>query len=107
MIETPSHLLILRSTGKFRSKGEIHDVIFEGEVIASGTSPECAACRLLASRGLSGMAYFSRGAPYGWDLRMSIGWGAARYVAEDKTGIRFAKWTEFKIEKAEELEEAA
>jgi hypothetical protein len=91
-------IITLSPTGKLRSKGQVYDAIVNGEVIASGVSPECAACRELQKRGHGGIAYFTRsGAPYGWDLRMSISWGAKRYVAEDRTGIRFAKWTEFSM----------
>jgi len=104
------HTLILRPTGKYRSKGEIYEVLFEGELIASGTAPECAACRELKSRGLEGDALFWREGKRNYDLRMSIAWASERYVAEDKVGLRFSKWSPFKIEDndvADELEDVA
>ncbi len=87
------HQVIIRSTGKIKRKGEIYEVLHDGEVIASGHAPECAACRVLKGLGLTGsVAFWREGKPH-WDLRMSIEWAAARYVAEEaKQGIRFAKW---------------
>lgn len=102
-----SHTLILRPTGKYRSKGEIYEVLFQGEVIASGTAPECPACRVLKSRGLEGDAFFWREGKRNYDLRMPIEWASGKYVSEDKTGIRFAKWSPFTFGKDEDSEEAA
>ena len=100
--------LILRPTGKLRSKGEIYEVLLDGEVIASGTAPECPACRVLKERGFEGDAFFWREGKRNYDLRMPIEWAAGRYVAEDKVSIRFAKWVPFKMDKGEdELEDAA
>lgn len=103
-----SHTLVLRPTGKYRSKGEVYEVSFNGEVIATGTSPECAACRVLQSRGLEGDALFWREGKRNYDLKLPIAWAAGKYVSEDKTGVRFSKWSPFKIGKeADDLEEAA
>lgn len=105
MVTDTEHTLILRPTERMGTKGRIYEALFDGEVIAKGTSPECGACRELQSRGLDGYAVFWReGKPHP-DMRMSIAWGAGRYVAEDKMGMRFAKWTPFKLA-GEELEEA-
>lgn len=106
-MSSSSHSLILRPTGKRRSKGEIYDVIFNGEVIASGAAPECGACRVLQSRGLTGDALFWREGKRNYDLKLPIAWAAGKYVAEDKIGLRFAKWSPFKFGNEEEIEEAA
>lgn len=98
--------LILRPTGKRGTKGEIYNVLLNGEVIATGASPECAACRVLKERGFTGSAYFWRDGGKSYDLKMPIAWASGRYVAEDKIGIRFAKWTEFAFGR-DELEDAA
>lgn len=85
--------LQIRATGKMVSRGECYEILLGDEVIASGTSPECAACRVLKNRGITGTALFWRVGKAHADLRMGIDWGAAHYVSETaKTGIRFAKW---------------
>jgi hypothetical protein len=99
----PFHDLILRLTGKRGTKGDIYEVLFDGEVIATGSSPECAACRVLKDRGLTGDARFWRDGRKTYDLLLPIGWAATKYVAEDKIGVRFAKWSPFTFGKGEEL----
>jgi len=85
-----------RPTERMGRKGQILEIVFNGEVIASGVSPEFAACRELKDRGCTGMVYFRRegdGHPL-WDMRMSIEWGASHTVSEtDRQGVRFSKWT--------------
>jgi hypothetical protein len=98
--------LILRPTGKRRSKGEVYEVLLDGEVIASGPAPECGACRALKDRGYDGHAFFWREGKRNYDLKLPIEWAAGKYVAEDKTGIRFAKWSPFTFRDEDELEAA-
>jgi hypothetical protein len=105
------HKLVLRPTGKMKRKGEVYEVLLGDEIIASGTSPECAACRVLKSRGHSGKAAFWREGKHTWDIRMDIEWAAGRYVAEEaKQGIRFAKWEPHPMARKpddEDMDEAA
>jgi hypothetical protein len=80
-------------TGRMGRKGSIVEVIFNGEVIASGVSPEFPACRELKDRGYNGMVYFRREGRETWDLRMPLEWGATHTVSEtDRQGLRFSKW---------------
>lgn len=77
-------------------KGEILEIDFNGEIIASGFSPECSACRELEALGFNGMAYFSRPGKSSWDLKIPIKWGASRAVSETSHhGPRFLKFVPF------------
>jgi hypothetical protein len=101
--------LEIRPTGKFGNKGERYDVLLSDEVIASGSSPECAACRVLMDRGITGNARFWWPGKAHWSLRMGINWGAAHYVSETaRSGPRFAKWApnQLYISAEAELEDA-
>ena len=85
--------LEIRATGKFGNKGERYEILLGEEVIASGSSPECAACRVLKGRGITGKAWFRRAGRVFADFSMGIAWGASHYVSETtKTGVKFAKW---------------
>lgn len=87
------HTLQIRPTGRMGTKGAIVEVLFNGEVIASGVSPEFAACRELKSRGITGHALFFREGKDAHDYRMSIEWGATHTVSEtDRQRLRFSKW---------------
>ena len=98
--------LILRETERMGKKGRIIEAVFNGEVIASSTSPHFPACRELKDRGFDGMVYFRReGKPF-WDLRMTVEWGATHTVSEtNRQGLRFDKWVPHPM--AGKLEEAA
>lgn len=86
--------LNLIPTEKFGTRGQIYEIHFNGEVIASGTSPEFNACRVLKDRGFTGKAEFYRPGKPSWDLRIGIEWGAGKTVSEtDKTGVRIVKWS--------------
>jgi hypothetical protein len=103
------HHLTIRPTGKI-GKGIQYEVAFNGEVIAAGVSPEFAACRALADRGLTGTACFWREGKPNYDFRINIAWGVGRCVMENaKMGPRFAKWAPNPLfaKGGEELEEAA
>jgi hypothetical protein len=92
----PDTHLTLRPTGKFGDKGELYEVIFEGEVILRSIEPVCKACRVLQSRGVSGRAHFWREGRAIWDIRMPISWGAQRSVRENKKeGPLFVNWKPF------------
>jgi hypothetical protein len=103
------HCLKIRPTGRMGAKGAIIEIVFNGEVIASGVSPEFAACRELKARGITGHATFWRDGKSGYDYRMPIEWGAAHTVSEtDRQGLRFAKWVPHPMAgKRDELEDAA
>jgi hypothetical protein len=101
------YVLKIIPTGKFGSRGERYEISFEGEIIAAGTSPEFAACRILQDRGLKGTVWFCRNPPYDCSMKMSIDWGARHTVSETDRGIRFAKWAPNPLFwKGEELNEA-
>lgn len=90
---TMNHDLIIRASGKFGPKGEKYDVLLAGEIIASGASPEFAACRVLDGMGLDGLARFWREGKPSWGLQIPIKKGAKRTVVETtKIGPRFGKW---------------
>jgi hypothetical protein len=103
--------LTIRSAGKFGNRGERLEVLLGNEIIAAGTSPEFAACRVLKDRGATGKAIFWRAGKAHADFTIGIEWGAGRCVVENaKTGPRFAKWAPnplFGKSEGEELEEAA
>lgn len=96
------HHLTLRPTGKMTSRGERYEVLWGDEVLASSTSPEFKACRVLEALGLEGMAYFWRPGAKAWALRVSIAGGAKKTVMENaKHGPRFVKFTPFKTDEAD------
>ncbi len=101
---TPSHSLTIRPTGRYLSTGEVYEILLGSEVIASGHAPECAACRELQARGFEGDALFWREGKRNYDLKLPIAWAARKYVAEDRAGVRFAKWQEFSFGKDEASE---
>lgn len=90
--------LTLHPTGRFGVRGEIYQVLLDGEVIASGVSPEFNACREMQKRGLTGFACFWRAGAEKttWDIRMKIDTGATKTVMENvKAGPRVVKWNPF------------
>ncbi len=102
--------LILHPTHKTGKKGRIYEIWLGEELLASGVSPEFNACRVLQERGVTGDVLFWRAGKATWDMRMGIAWGATKSVSEtDRTGLRFSKWSPFKIEDkaGDELEDAA
>jgi hypothetical protein len=102
--------LELRATEKMGRKGRIYEVAFNGEAIASGVSPEFAACRVLKDRGFTGTAYFHRPGKATHDMRMGIEWGASHTVTEpDRGTVRFVKWAPNPMfaGKDEDIDEAA
>jgi len=103
------HTLKIRPTGRMGTKGAIIEIVFDGEVIASGVSPEFAACRELKARGITGHALFWREGKPDYDYRMPIEWGATHTVSEtDRQGLRFSKWVPHPMAgKRDGFEEAA
>lgn len=86
--------LQIRATGKFGNRGERYEILLGAEIIASGTSPEFAACRVLKERGMSGSAVFWRQGKEHAQFRMPIEWAAEHCVVENaKIGPRFGKWS--------------
>ena len=87
------HDFKLRSTGKFGPRGERYEIFLGEEMIASGSSPEFSACRVMQDRGFSGHIRLWRDGKDHWDLRLSIKAGALRTVTENaKLGPRVGKW---------------
>jgi hypothetical protein len=87
------HDLQIRATGKYGPRGERYEVLLGEEVIAFGSSPEFAACRVLQERGFTGFARLWREGKSNWDLRLSIKTGAGLTVVENaKIGPRLGKW---------------
>lgn len=94
--------LILTPTGRFRSKGEQYEVHFNGELLATGVSPEYSACRALQDRGLGGSARFWRKGAKTWAIKLDIASGAKRTIVENsKVGPREGKWVAFDREDVE------
>lgn len=89
--------LLLRPTGQFGRKGEMYDVLLNGETIVTSISPEFAACRVLKSRGMTGLAQFWRAGKPNWDMRMDIETGAGLTIEENASGgprvIRFREFS--------------
>lgn len=105
------HDLQLRATGKFGPRGERYEIWRDKELIASGYSPEFAACREMQARGYDGFIRLWREGKSHWDLRINIAKGAGRIVVENvKTGPRLVKWVpndRFDKKAEEGMEEAA
>lgn len=91
----PTVDLVLRPTGRRGSRGEIYEALLGSHVIASGTSPECASCRVLKELGFAGYAQFWREGRRRWDIRMPIEWGATKQVIEGNGRPRFSDWSPF------------
>ena len=86
--------LTIRLTGRMGNRGAIYEVLHKGKVIATGASPEFAACRVLVDQGYHGSARFWREGKASWDFKMSIAWGAVHCVIEKQNaGPRFGKWS--------------
>jgi hypothetical protein len=85
--------LMITPLSRYGTKGQVYEITLDGEVLASGPSPEFAACRVLKDRGYSGTVEFWRAGRPTYDMRMSVEWGAKRTITETaRTGPRFAKW---------------
>lgn len=77
--------LTIVHTGRFKTKGEILEVYYKGDMIASSAQAEFEACRTLAERGLYGRGRFWREGKKHWDLEMDIKWGSCHTVMDTKS----------------------
>jgi hypothetical protein len=92
------HILELTPTGKYTSKRPVYAVIFQGELIYTGTTPEFDTCRILKERGLTGSAWFKRVGARQIDFKVGIEYGAGHTVSEtSKGGPSIVKFTEFDV----------
>lgn len=92
----PRHDVLLEPTGRFGVHGEIYRVVTPaGFELASGRSPEHAACRMMRDLGWTGDAYFSRPGKASWDFRMQIAPAADYSLGETDRGFAMRRWRPF------------
>ena len=95
--------LLLRSRKKTTRTGYVYEVLKDGKVLLASINPELAACRLLASEGVTGKARFWREGRTAHDIEFDIERASKWTVRENEhTGPRFVLFKPF-VAKAEDV----
>ena len=93
---TPVTNLLLYRRERPTRTGYVYEVLKDGKVLLASLNPEFAACRLLASEGVTGKARFWREGRTEHDIEFDIERAAKFTVREnERTGPRFVKFKPF------------
>ena len=104
---TPITNLLLRRRKNPARAGYVYEVLRDEKVLLASLNPEFAACRLLASDGITGNARFWREGRTEHDIEFDIQRAAKFTVRENEhTGPRFVKFKPF-IAPAEDVPQFA
>ncbi|HWJ17950.1 MAG TPA: hypothetical protein VNR65_04390 [Geobacterales bacterium] len=96
---TPITDLLLRRREKPTRAGYVYEVLQDGKVLLASINPEFAACRLLASEGVTGKARFWREGRPEHDIEFDIDRAAKFTVREnEQSGPRFVKFKPFVVQ---------